>query len=371
MLNWRDPDNPLAGGAERVTLGYLSALARRNHEVVWFANAFENCEPETWHDGVRVVRGGGIGTSVFNARRWAKRQRPFDLVIDQHHGLPWFAPWWHRGKSVAYIHEVLGPIWNSFYSWPWSWAGRRMEARILRWYRKVPFWTACPATERALRDLGISDITLIPYGVATAAVEPLPEKTIRPPWRLAVVSRLAPNKRIDHAVEAVRLLRLRGHAVRLTIAGTGETETELCSLTARLQLDDSITFAGQLSEASKLALLDESHLLLHTSIREGWGLNVIEANCRGVPAVVYPVPGLTDSTLHERTGLVVAHETPEALANGIERLAGDAALYRTCRRAARDRGASFHWDRVLPAACDWLESLAAGSSRPPAQQTGG
>ena len=30
MLNWRDPGNPLAGGAERVTLGYLAALVRRD-----------------------------------------------------------------------------------------------------------------------------------------------------------------------------------------------------------------------------------------------------------------------------------------------------------------------------------------------------
>ncbi len=40
MLNWRDPKNPLAGGAERVTAGYLSALKQRGHEVFWFANHF-------------------------------------------------------------------------------------------------------------------------------------------------------------------------------------------------------------------------------------------------------------------------------------------------------------------------------------------
>ena len=33
MLNWRDPKNPLAGGAERVTLAYLAALVGRGHEV--------------------------------------------------------------------------------------------------------------------------------------------------------------------------------------------------------------------------------------------------------------------------------------------------------------------------------------------------
>jgi len=57
----------------------------------------------------------------------------FDLVIDQHHGIPWFAPWWSRTNSIAYIHEVLGPIWSAFYSWPLSTlaAGRSLDALVV------------------------------------------------------------------------------------------------------------------------------------------------------------------------------------------------------------------------------------------------
>ena len=54
MLNWRDPKNPLAGGAERVTLAYLSALARRGHDVFWFANHFSGAEPSEQIDGVTI-----------------------------------------------------------------------------------------------------------------------------------------------------------------------------------------------------------------------------------------------------------------------------------------------------------------------------
>jgi hypothetical protein len=46
MLNWRDPRNPLAGGAERVSLAYLRELLRRGHEVFWFANDFAGALPE-------------------------------------------------------------------------------------------------------------------------------------------------------------------------------------------------------------------------------------------------------------------------------------------------------------------------------------
>ena len=136
MLNWRDPRNPMAGGAERVTLGYLAALARRGHEVHWFTNHFDGAAAEDEIEGVRIIRGGGIGTSIWHARQWYRRQQRFDLVMDQHHGIPWFAPWWCRTRCVANIHEVLGPIWSAFYYWPWSALGRWQE-RWTHWLTGV------------------------------------------------------------------------------------------------------------------------------------------------------------------------------------------------------------------------------------------
>ena len=46
MLNWRDPNNPLAGGAERVSEKYMRGLMERGHEVAWFANAFDGAVAE-------------------------------------------------------------------------------------------------------------------------------------------------------------------------------------------------------------------------------------------------------------------------------------------------------------------------------------
>ena len=77
MLNWRDPKNPLAGGAERVTLAYLKALAERGHEVYWFANGFTGCKAEETFDGIHFVRGGGMGSSVLKAISWYRKQKPF------------------------------------------------------------------------------------------------------------------------------------------------------------------------------------------------------------------------------------------------------------------------------------------------------
>lgn len=360
MLNWRDPLNPKSGGAERVSLAYLAALRRRGHAVWWFANEYPGCRPADEVEGIRIVRGGGPGVSIYRAWRWYRTQPRFDLVIDQHHGLPWFAPWWCGTHCVAYIHEVLGPIWKAFYSWPISTIGQWQERWIQQWYRNVPFWTPSESTRRALNARGIADVTVIPNGVDTAPLPELEPKPLNRPLRLTTVCRLAPNKRVDHAIQVVRHLKAAGLEARLTVMGTGEKAEDLKRLAGELGVAEGVVFAGQVSEEQKNEGLRQAHLLLHTSIREGWGLNVIEANAMGTPAVVYPVHGLVDSTVHGETGIVTERESPEAMAAVIARLYAQPGEYERLRRNAWERSKSFQWDRVLPGACGWLEQKAMG-----------
>lgn len=360
MLNWRDPKNPLSGGAERVTLAYLAALVRRGHEVFWYANAFPDCAPTETIEGIQIVRGGGIGKSVVAAVRWYRQQPRFDLVVDQHHGIPWYAPWWCRTNCVAYIHEVLGPIWDAFYRWPLSSIGRWQERWTHWFYRKVPFWTPSECTREILQRRGVQSVKVIPNGVNTVALASLPEKALAAPLRLVTVSRLAPNKRIDHAVRVVRCLTEQGIAARLTVVGTGEEEPKLQALVKELRLEKLVGFSGPLPEASKDEQLRGAHFLLHNSMREGWGLNVIEANAMGTPAVVYPVAGLIESTLHDQTGLISEKETPESMAASLAGILQTPEKYQGYRVKAWERAKMLHWDKVLPPACEWLEAQARG-----------
>ena len=123
-------------------------------------------------------------------------------------------------------------------------------------------------------------------------------------------------------------------------------------------LEGAVSFIGQLPEAEKNEQMRRAHFLIHTSIREGWGLNVIEANAMGTPAVVYPVEGLVDSTVHEESGLIAPEETPTSAAECLMTVVASPANYQTYRRAAWERAKTFHWEWVLPRGCDWLEDQA-------------
>jgi glycosyltransferase involved in cell wall biosynthesis len=358
MLNWRDPRNPQSGGAERVTRAYLANLVERGHEVYWFANDFKGGSPEETIDGIKIVRGGGKGTSILKVIQWYRRQSPFNLVIDQHHGIPWYAPWWSSTNCVAYIHEVLGPIWNAFYPWPVSAIGQFQERWTHRFYRHIPFWTPSDSTKKTLHRHGVAEVKVIPNGTDTQPLTELESKQIGTPLRLAAVSRLAPNKRVDHALQAVKLLLAEGIDCRLSVVGTGDSEIQLKQLAADLGISNKVTFTGQLSESNKNQELRRAHLLVHTSIREGWGLNVIEANAMGTPAAVYPVAGLVDSTIHNQTGIVTSQETPQSLKQSIIDLIKAPENYNRLRFKAWERSKTFQWNKVLPLASTWLEEQA-------------
>lgn len=358
MLNWRDPENPLSGGAERVTLGYLAALVERGHEVAWFSFAFPGGAPETRIRGIHVVRGGDKGTAVLHARRWHARQPRFDLVIDQHHGIPWYAPWWCGTNNISYIHEVLGPIWDAFYQFPWNFIGKTQERWTHKLYRNVQFWTGCHSTRRQLLGHGVRNVKVIHYGVDIVALPELEPKQPGTPLRLVMVSRLAPNKRIDHGILAAGALSRRGVPCQITVVGGGEDESRLRSVVQEHALGAMVRFTGPLSEEEKNRVLRESDLLLHTSQREGWGLNVVEANAMGTPAAVYPVPGLIDSTRDDDTGVVAKGESPVLLADRISGLVANPAEYQRLRRNAWQFSKELHWSQILPPACDWLEEMA-------------
>ena len=304
MLNWRDPENPLAGGAERVTLKHMAELARRGHNVVWFANDFDGAKPETEIDGIRIVRGGRPGTSIFHAFLFARKNGPFDLGSDQHHGIPWFAQWWSRTRCIAYIHEVLGPIWESFYRWPTSVIGQTQERLIHQFYADVPFWTVSESTRLQLLEHGVDEVSVRPNGTDTEPLPELPAKRLAKPLRLIALSRLAPNKRVSDVIRVLALLNDAGCPAEWTVVGSGWERDLLGRLAGSLGQADAVTFKEHLDDDEKNVELQKAHLLLHTSVREGWGLNVIEANAMGTPVVVYPGGGLVDSTVDGVTGLV-------------------------------------------------------------------
>jgi glycosyltransferase involved in cell wall biosynthesis len=171
---------------------------------------------------------------------------------------------------------------------------------LLRLYRKRPAITISESTALDLKALGFSDVTIIHCGLDSGVLEHVPEKEKTP--TLLYLGRLKRTKNSEDAIRAFLKVKETLTTAKLWIAGDGPLYG---SLTEKYGLYSDIHFWGFVDDEVKQDLLRRAHFLLVPSIREGWGLVVIEANAAGTPAIGYRVKGLIDSIQDGRTGILV------------------------------------------------------------------
>jgi glycosyltransferase involved in cell wall biosynthesis len=111
---------------------------------------------------------------------------------------------------------------------------------------------------------------------------------------------------------------------------TGSYAQEVLEYIAHSPYQADIEILGRVPAATKVELMQKSHFIAVTSLKEGWGLIVSEAASQGTPAVVYDVDGLRDSVRDGKTGYVT-EPNPASLAEGIIHLLKDPEEYNAIR----------------------------------------
>jgi glycosyltransferase involved in cell wall biosynthesis len=332
----------------------------KGHTVEWFSASFPGAAAEEDLDGIRLVRAGRQWTVHWRAfQRYRGRLRGrFDVVIDEVNTIPFFTPLWARVPVVMFIHQLAREVWWYEAPFPISAIGYFSESRYLQPYRSVEALTVSSSTRDDLRRLGFrNSITIVPEGIEPIEIIPAIKPT-EPSF--LYVGRLAPSKRIEHILRALAGFRQATGTGTLRMVGSGSARyhDDLEQLAESLNIAGSVTFCGRVSASEKHRSMAEAHALLMTSVREGWGLVVTEANACGTPAIVYDVPGLRDSVRHEQTGLVVVPR-PEHLTTAMIRLTTDTNLYSRLAEEARRWSKTFSFDDAARSVGHVLEGVAA------------
>jgi glycosyltransferase involved in cell wall biosynthesis len=106
--------------------------------------------------------------------------------------------------------------------------------------------------------------------------------------RVLSLARLAPEKRLDHLLDAFALV-VRDHPeASLTVAGVGPLEADLRERTRALGLTDSVDFPGYLDAEKALADADVVAML---SVWENCSYTLLDATAAGLGVVASPVGG--------------------------------------------------------------------------------
>jgi glycosyltransferase involved in cell wall biosynthesis len=224
-----------------------------------------------------------------------------------------------------------------------------LEIFYFRIYRNTPFWTATKSTVSELVEMGINskNCTIIPCPISI----PIPKKFIdkESNFTLLFVSRVVRMKGIEDVIKAFGFIVRENPKAILWIVGGGDDDyiQSLKQIIAGLALTENVIFFGRVSESKKIYLMGRAHLLLHASVKEGWGLVVLEAASQGTPSIVYKVPGLSEVVIHQKTGVVLDKNSPQNLAQEALIVYSDKKTYSRFQIFGKKWVVSLRWHDVI------------------------
>lgn len=152
---------------------------------------------------------------------------------------------------------------------------------------------------------------------------------------VAIVARLNPVKGHEYFIRAAKIVSEHGIKVKFIIAGTGDTEGRLKQLCSELGLENTVIFAGFVSDVEPL--MNICDLQVNASYgTEATSLSLLEGMSLGVPAVVSDFGGNPGVISNGENGVIVPQKNSDAIAKAIIRLFENDALIGNMRKKAKE-----------------------------------
>lgn len=150
---------------------------------------------------------------------------------------------------------------------------------------------------------------------------------------LGMVGRMIEIKNIPMIFRALAALKNRGCVVQFVHVGQGRQKEFLVNLAAELGITAQVHFLGR-SDAVN-AVMNGLNIFTLTSFSEGCSNVIQEAMMAGLPVIATAVGGNPELVQDQKTGILVANNDHDALANAIEKLRGNVQMRRQFSEASR------------------------------------
>jgi glycosyltransferase involved in cell wall biosynthesis len=223
----------------------------------------------------------------------------YELEVD------WFEVW-----SEDYWRGYLGGL------------GGRVGALVQRTCARVPQQAFCFSKLHAqrLREEGLRGEVTVLRGLYTGTVEPL--TPTRANDVVLFVGRLIPEKQAPLAVSAIALARHRIEGLTGVILGDGPEREAVRGAIAEHDLAEFVSAPGFASADTVEEQMRRALCLLLPSVREGYGMVVVEAAAHATPSIVVAGPDNAAVELIEEgvNGFVCPSSDAAAIAAAIVRI---------------------------------------------------
>ena len=330
---WKDIRHPDAGGAEVVMHDWLCRLKRDGHDVLLVTARYPGAEAHGDIDGVPIVRVGRNRYTHYWAAVWyylRHLRHQADLLVEEVNTVPYLLSLVSKGERVLLFYPQLArEIW--FYQMPAvvGAVGYVCEA-VYTWIQgrfRKPVVTISDDSKNDLLRFGFDGgrIGVVPLGIENTALTRYDAAAKEHRFTVLYHSSLRPMKRPMEALRAFAEFRQKGSDGQLWMSGGGDASS-LRAFARERGVESDVVFFGKTTVEQKLDLMRRATVLVSTSVKEGWGLIVTEANSMGTPAVVYDVDGLRHAARSAGNSVVPSQSSAMA-----SKLADMARLFTTQR----------------------------------------
>lgn len=368
-LNWEDLSNPQAGGAEVHLQEILKRIAGKGHNVTLLCSGWTDCKPVEEIEGIRIVRKGSRFNFNFVAPFALKallKEEKWDVMIEDINKIPFYSPLFHKLPLLVVVPHLFSDSVFKEINFVLGTYIYLSEKPIPLIYRGFKFMVISESTKEDLvkRGLPADDVHVIHCGIDHGLYHPDPsvEKDSVP--TVIYLGRLKKYKSIDHLLVAFSHTLEKITEAKLVVVGEGDYKGELLALAERLKISERVEFTGFVDHSEKLRRLQKAWVAVYPSLKEGWGLTNIEANACGTPVVASNVPGLKDSVVPGKTGLLFEYGNTGELSDHLVRVLSDPPYRDKLGQGGLEWASTFSWDQAAEMTFELMEeAVARGRSR--------
>ncbi|MFN3196538.1 MAG: glycosyltransferase family 4 protein [Chlorobiota bacterium] len=349
IFNWQDIKNPLGGGAEVHLHEIFKRIAAKGHEVTLVCCEIPGEPKDEVIDGIKIIRRGSRNTFNFKVPKLYKKgfmNKGYDVIIDDVNKIPFYLPLFIGKKLLVITHHFFG---KSIFRETNVIAGLYVvlaEKLVNIIYKKSKIVTVSQSTKDEFISRGFDEKNI---SIVHNAIEqndyPMAVCEKNENFTITYFGRLKKYKTVDNLFDAFEILEKKYPNIRLEIIGRGDFRPYLEELAQKGGYSEKVKFHGFVTDEEKVQLLSKSHVVVNTSMKEGWGITNIEANACGTPIVSADSPGLRDSVKVGLSGELYEYHNVAELASKLEKLITDKDYLQKLSEGAVEWANQFSWDK--------------------------
>ncbi len=216
--------------------------------------------------------------------------------------------------------------------------GPKLKAKILPsnlYYRLAVFaekqMSKSYAISKSLKELYVwlkiaqpEKMEVINYGFDFPVSIDLKDVLPRSKVNLVIVGRLEKTKGHVYAIRALKQIVEKHPNVLLTLVGVGSYEQEIRKEVHSLELDAFVDFKGYMPNG--IEFMHAADIVLVPSVREGFGIVVLEAFSQQKPILVFDVPAVNEIVVDTFSGYIIPAFSVDKFAKKLDDLINSPAL---------------------------------------------